>query len=153
MAFYQHKHSLVIKAHLQKLMHKFLDCSNDYARKNRRCILQSERHYSVLKTSPFSCEGCLASIFTCDFDLKEYTSWPPKLSNTSSVNGGGKGSCTQASFNFLRSTHILISSFCFFSYTTIGLNQSDSSTGSMMPATSIFSSSKQTFSLYFKLRW
>ena len=69
MVFYQPKHSLFIKVHLQKLMNEFFECSNDYTQKNLRHILESERHYTVLKTSPFSHEGHLASIFRCDFDL------------------------------------------------------------------------------------
>ena len=85
--------------------------------------------------------------------INEYASHLPTFSNTLSMNGVGNGSCTQVSFNFLRSTHILISPFCFFSYTTIGLTQSDSSTGSIIPTTSILSNSSQTFSLYFGFKW
>lgn len=47
--------------------------------------------------------------------VNEYASCPRTLSNTSSVNEVGKGSWTQALLSFLRSTQILISSFCFFS--------------------------------------
>ena len=69
MVFYQPKHNPIIKLHLQKLMNEVFECSNDYARKNHRRILQSKRHYSVLKTFPFSHKGRLASIFRHDFDL------------------------------------------------------------------------------------
>jgi hypothetical protein len=70
------------------------------------------------------------------------------FSSTSSVNGVGNGSCRHASFNFLKSTHILISLPYFLSCTTIELIHFDSSNGSMMSASSILSISSLTFYLY-----
>jgi hypothetical protein len=64
------------------------------------------------------------------------------------MNGVGNGSCRNASFNFLKSTHILIPLPYFLSCTTIGLIHSDSSTGSMMSASSILSISYLNFCLY-----
>lgn len=113
MAFHQPKHSLIIKVYFQKLMNKLLERSNNYTRENHRRILQSKWHYSVLKTTPLNREVHLSPILWRDFDLmvpKEpineiYASWPPTLSNTSSVNRVGKGSCTQASFKLLFDIH------------------------------------------------
>jgi hypothetical protein len=80
--------------------------------------------------------------------MNEYASWPPTFSSTSSVNGVGNGSCRHASFNVLKSTHILIPLPCFLSCTTIRLIHYDSSTGSMMPDSSILSISSLNFYLY-----
>jgi hypothetical protein len=68
--------------------------------------------------------------------VNEYASWPPTFFDASYVKGVGKGSCRQESFNFLRSTQILIPP-CLFSCTTIDLIISYSSTGSMIPASNI----------------
>jgi hypothetical protein len=81
--------------------------------------------------------------------MNEYASFPPTFFKTSSVKWVGKGSCKKSSFNFLRSTQILVLP-CFFSYTTMGLIHSTYSTGSMIPASSIGSSSSFTFFLYNK---
>jgi hypothetical protein len=64
------------------------------------------------------------------------------------VNGVGNGSCRHASFNFLKSTHILIPLPYFLSCTTIGLIHSDSSIGSMKLALSILSILSLNFILY-----
>jgi hypothetical protein len=74
--------------------------------------------------------------------------WPPTFSSTLSMNGMGNGSCRHASFNFLKLMHILIPLPCFLSYTTIRLIHSDSSIGSMMPASSILLILSLTFCLY-----
>ena len=81
--------------------------------------------------------------------VKEYSSRNPTLSKTSFVNGVGKGSCMQASFNFLKLTQIQ-TSLVFLSCKTIGLIHSDSSLGSIIHAFNILSSSSLTFSLYFE---
>ena len=80
--------------------------------------------------------------------MNEYALWPPTFSSTSSVNGVGNGSCRHASFNILKSTHILIPLPCFLSCTTIGLIHYDSSRDSMMPTSSILSISSLNFCLY-----
>jgi len=69
MALNQPKNSLVIKIYLQELINKVLECHNNHAREYCWCILQSKWNYSVLKTIPLSCEGCLAPILWRDFDL------------------------------------------------------------------------------------
>ena len=79
--------------------------------------------------------------------VKDYISWPPTPSRTSSVKGVGNESCTHASFNFLKSTQMRISPV-FLSWTTIGLIHSDSSTGLMIPTSSIWLISTFTLSLY-----
>lgn len=65
----QSKHHLIVKVYLQKFMNEVFECRNDYAEKNRWCILQPKRHYGVIKTSPFSHKGHLASILKRNFDL------------------------------------------------------------------------------------
>jgi hypothetical protein len=79
--------------------------------------------------------------------VNEYASWTPTFSKTSSVKGVGKGSCKKESFNFLKSTQIRIPP-CLFYWTTIGLIHSDSSSGSMIPNSNIWSISTFTFCLY-----
>jgi hypothetical protein len=64
------------------------------------------------------------------------------------MNGVGNGLCRHASFNFLNLTHILIPLPCFLSCMTIGLIHYDSSTGSIMLASSIWLISSLTFCLY-----
>ena len=84
--------------------------------------------------------------------VKEYISWPPTPSRTSSVKGVGKGSCRQASFIFLRLTQMRTSQV-FLSWTTIGLIHYDSSTGSMILESNIHSSLALTRSLYRGFNW
>lgn len=160
MALYQPKHCPIIKLYLHKLMNEILECRNDYMRNYCRCILQSKRHHSILKAPPFSHKGHLASILRHDLDLmvprEPISEWICFLATNIIQHfideRSWKGIYTQTSFNFLRSTHILTSSFLFFSWTTIGLTQSNSSTGSIISATSILSNSKGIFSLYLGLR-
>jgi hypothetical protein len=64
------------------------------------------------------------------------------------MNSVGNGSYNHATFNFLKSMHILIPLPCFVSCTTIGLIHSDSLTGSIMSVLSIRSISSLTFCLY-----
>ena len=50
-------------------MNEVLKCHDDYARKYHRRVLQSKRHYSILKASPFGYEGHITSIVLHDLDL------------------------------------------------------------------------------------
>lgn len=155
-----HKHGPIIKIYFQELMNKFLEHNHNYMREYHRHILQSKRHYSVVKTTPLSSEGCLFLVLQCDFDLvvsREPISEGVCFLATYIVQNfisewSRERIMYASSFSFVRSTHIIISSFLFFSYITIGLTQSDSSIASMIPTTSILFSSKWTLSLYFRLR-
>jgi hypothetical protein len=130
---------------------------NYYPGKHRRGILQSKGHNHVLITSPFHRKSGLVSILLCDSylmypnnpSIKEYISWPPTFSSTTSVNGVVNGSSKHVSFNFLRSTQILIT-HVFLECTTIRLIHSDSSTSSIILSTNILSISAFTFSLYLR---
>lgn len=69
MALDQSKHCAIIKVYLEKFVNEVFECHNDYMRKDCWNILQPKRHFSVLKTSPFSHEGRLSSILKRNFDL------------------------------------------------------------------------------------
>jgi len=141
-------------------MNKVLKCSYYHPWKNSRGILQPKRNYCILIWSPFCWKCSRMLIFLCYSDLVITWESDNKLicfltsssSNTSYVNGVGKGSFKKTSFNSIKSTQIRIPPF-FFSYTTIWLIHSNSSTGSMTPASNILSISTFTFYLYtgFKL--
>lgn len=160
MVFHQPKHSLVIKVYFQELMNKFIECRNECMRENRRRIFQSKMHEIVMKTTPLNREGCLSPILRCDFDLMV------------PIEPISEGICFLATYivqHFIREwsrERIMyagviqlpeIHAYPYFILLLLllyhhWLTQSDYSTGSMMHVTSILSSSKQTFSLYFGLR-
>lgn len=59
----------IIQINLQELVDIFLECCNNYARKDGWCILQPKRPNDVLKVAPLSREGRLAPIYWHNFDL------------------------------------------------------------------------------------
>ena len=150
------KYYSIVEVDLKQFMNKIFECNHYYLGKDSRSILESKGNYHVLETTPLCHKGSLVSIFLCDYYMmvarEPINEWikflTPTLSNTSSVNGVGNGSCKQASFNFLRLTQILNSPVDFLSWTTIGLIHSNYSTGSMIPASNIRSSFALTFYLY-----
>ena len=137
-------------------MYEIFKNRNNYSIKHNRCILESKGNYRILVASPFCDKGRFVAILLRDFDLwylekssvNEYISCPLTLSSTSYLNDVGNGLCKHASFSFLRSTQILTSPVVFLSWITIELIHSNSSIGSMIPASSMQSNSTFTFSLY-----
>lgn len=136
-------------------MHKFFESSHYNPRKYCRCILESKGYNIYSKTFPLCGECCLLLVFFCNSHLM--IAWKSIYEQIDFLScyvlqdficeWWWNGSCTQPWFNPMKSTQILLS-LVFLFWITIGLIQSDSSTGKRSIAFSILSIYCSTFSLY-----